>query len=111
MQLMVLSDLQGVDSEFLGLYQDRFELIINQCKSPIIKTMLFELLAKKGIPCSVTYQTEETYLQLQTTEDNLKEFYQHLNQAIKSLYQSDLSEETMQLLHQHDIHLIFLDKK
>ena len=41
--------------------------------------MLFELLAKKGIPCSVTYQTEETYLQLQTTEDNLKEFYQHLN--------------------------------
>jgi len=101
MQLMVLSDLQDINPEFLRLYQDRFELIINQCKSPIIKTMLFELLVKKGITCSVTYKTEETYLQLQTTEDNLREFYQHLNQAIKTLYQSDLSEERMQLLHQH----------
>lgn len=100
-QLMVLSDLQAIDPIQLTLFQEEFEVVLNHCSQPIIKTMLFALLAQKEIECIVNFDSEMMSRQLKTTVDHLDGFYEKLDQAIKFVLEIDMDEETRQLLKQH----------
>ena len=100
-QLLVLSDLREVEASQLKLFKERFEMIFKQCSIPLVRTMLFELLAQKEIECLVHFKHDQNSQLLKTTNVNLESFYAKLEESLVVLSEMPLDEVTSELLKQH----------
>lgn len=101
--LFVLSDLEKIAAEYFHRYETSLKCFFDNEHSPALKTMLFELLSRKGLKLEVEFRGEKESKKLETTRESLELFYDAISLAQKDLIRLNLDEATKALLEQHII--------
>lgn len=100
--LLILSDLYDYSSEELAYFKPAFITFYKEAPSPILKTILFELLAKKELNwhLPLSHDLENAEGSIMTDLKTLQSFNQRLDQINNVIEQMDLFDEIKVLLSQ-----------
>ncbi|MTL36065.1 hypothetical protein GMA40_14175, partial [Turicibacter sanguinis] len=98
--LLILSDLSQYSNEELGYFKQPLITFYEQAPSPILKTILFELLAKKELNWSLPRANDsgESEGMILTNLQTLMPFNKKLEQVNEIIEQMDLFDEVKVLL-------------
>lgn len=99
-QVLAMSDLRQLSQSEFECFKDQIEEAFDQHLSPIIKTLLFELLVQKGVDWTLRFHDGEASIKLKTAIEELYPFYDVLAEANKRIEMDSENEGITQLLTQ-----------
>ena len=88
----ILLDLQQVDASYFMEYSETLVQFFQMENSPILKTMLFELLSEKETTLEIIFTDQEKTKKLVTTPESLAPLYELIESSQRDLYALELDE-------------------
>lgn len=92
---VILLDLQEIEASYFMEFQETLKQFFKMEHSPILKTMLFELLSEKEIVLEIVFSEEGNSKKLKTTQENLSPLYELIASGKKELHTLELDEFSM----------------
>ena len=99
-QVLTISDLQHLSKEELECFKDQIEEVFLHRLSPVIKTLLFELLVQKGVNWTLRFEDHGEVVELKTAIEELHPLYEVLDQISKLIETQAENDVIKELLTQ-----------